>query len=133
MRRLDHIGVVTDHPTRLVELLVEGLGLTLGQTKELPERGIKVTKVHAENVTLEIISPLRDDSEVSKFLQKKGPGLHHLCFSSSDVHSDVSEMNARGVRLIPDSLKPGAEGRPVAFFHPKDFEGILVELEEEEG
>ena len=131
MRKLDHIGVVTRHPDHLIHLLVDVLGLRLNSNQEIPQRGIRVSKVQAENITIEVISPINENSEVSRFLEKKGGGLHHICLTSDDIQKDIEKLNDAGVRSIPDSLKKGASGNLVTFFHPKDFEGILLELEEE--
>ena len=68
MRRVDHIGVVTDHPSSLIAVLRDVFGLEVGEPKEIPKRGIRVAKVRAENITIEVISPLNKESEVSRFI-----------------------------------------------------------------
>ena len=131
-KHLDHIGIVVRDPD-IADRIAQAMGIIPGPAKVLDDRGIRVVKLHTENTNLELISPVRPGSEVEKFLQTRGPGLHHICFSTKDIKASIQQFRNAGIRMIPDSLRKGAEGRDVVFFHPKDTGGILIELEAEKG
>jgi methylmalonyl-CoA epimerase len=94
----------------------------------MPERGIKVAFLPVGDVRIELIAPLRENSEVSKFLETRGPGIHHICFETPAVQDAVDGLKAQGVKLTDDKVKPGAHNTQVAFIHPKSSSGVLIEL-----
>ena len=79
---------------------------------------------------VELVTPTTDDSPIAKFLEKNGEGLHHICIYVVDIEEKLAELKAEGVRLIDEVPRIGAEGNKIAFVHPKDMNGVLVELEE---
>ena len=79
---------------------------------------------------IELVSPTSDDSPITKFLENKGEGLHHVCIYVDDIEAKLAELKNEGVRLIDETPRIGAEGNKIAFVHPKDFNGVLIELEE---
>jgi len=79
---------------------------------------------------IELISPTSDDSPIQNFLEKKGEGLHHVCIYVKDIEKKIKELKNAGIRLIDEKPKIGAEGNKIAFVHPKDTNGVLIELEE---
>jgi methylmalonyl-CoA/ethylmalonyl-CoA epimerase len=131
-RAIDHIGIVV-RDIRAAVRLAAALGLEADQPKVLEDRGIQVVKVRAPNATLEFMAPLREDSEISKFLEKRGEGLHHICFTAQDLDKAIAGFEDNGIHPIPGTRRKGAEGRDVVFFHPKDTGGILLELEADDG
>lgn len=131
-KHLDHIGIVIRDP-ETADKIAQALGIIPGPAKVIDDRGIRVVKLNTANTTLELISPVRPDSEVENFLQTRGPGLHHICFSTKDIEQSIRKFKDVGIDMIPNSRRKGAEGRDVVFFHPRDTGGILIELEAENG
>ncbi|HYW07387.1 MAG TPA: VOC family protein, partial [Longimicrobium sp.] len=77
---------------------------------------------------LELLAPLRDDSAIARFLARRGPGMHHLCYRVADVAAELERHRAAGAQLIDETPRPGAAGHLVAFLHPKSTGGVLTEL-----
>ena len=126
--RLDHVAIVTKDLAASLRFFEEQLGLLCTHQEELPDRGIRVAMLPIGDPRIELIESLHDKSEVSGFLEKRGPGLHHLCFHSDAIEADMEHIKAQGGQLTSDAPKPGAHGCQVAFVHPKSTGGVLVEL-----
>ena len=82
------------------------------------------------NTSIELLEGLGETSPVARFIERHGPGIHHLCFRVDDIDRVLGELSEAGLRLIDEKGRPGAEGHPVAFLHPKSTSGVLIELEE---
>ena len=113
MKQLDHIGIVTADLAQSLDFFEKTLGLKCSHVEELVDRGVRVAFLPVGDTHIELIEALHDQSEVSNFLGKRGPGLHHIAFSGIPTN---------------EPLKPGAHGSQVAFIHPKKTGGVLVEL-----
>jgi methylmalonyl-CoA/ethylmalonyl-CoA epimerase len=103
------------------------LGLSTLETLELPERQLKVAFVQAANVLIELLEPTDPETPVARFLERRGPGLHHLCFGTPDIREHLRDLRDKGVELIDETPRPGAHGE-VAFLEPAAALGVLVEL-----
>lgn len=125
---LSHVAIAVREADPLVEALVAGLGATRGGEELLDEGGLRVVFVRLGPVTLELLEPRRPDHTVARFLETRGPGLHHVSLSVRDLEARLARARAAGVRLIDESPRPGAHGTRVAFLHPKSLGGVLVEL-----
>ena len=125
---LSHIAIAVREADPLVETLVGGLGATRGAEEMLDEGGLRVVFVHLGPVTLELLEPRRADHTVAKFLDTRGPGLHHVSLEVDDILAKLASARAAGVRLIDEIPRPGAHGTQVAFLHPKNLGGVLLEL-----
>lgn len=130
VKALDHIAIATPDLDESLRFYAETLGIACSHVEELPDRGIKVAFLPIGGTRIELVAPMRDDSEVSAFLAKRGGGIHHLCFSTEHVDRDVEALKSAGVRLTADEAAPGAHGCRVAFIHPKASGGTLLELSE---
>ena len=128
VQKLDHIAIVTDNLEESLQFYEGHLGIKCEHTEDLEDRGIRVAFLPIGDTRIELITPLRDDSEVSGFLNKRGGGIHHLAFSTPDVDADVEQLKTDGVRLTADEAAPGAHNCRVAFIHPKASKGTLIEL-----
>ena len=128
VRSLDHIAIATDDLPESLRFWRDALGLEPSHTEDLPDRGIRVAFLPVGDTRIELITPLRHDSEVSGFLSKRGGGIHHLAFQTDDVDAAVEELKAKEVRLTSETAAPGAHGCRVAFIHPKASKGTLIEL-----
>ena len=99
---------------------------------EVIDQKVKVAifkKGEAES-RIELVAPTSDDSPVAKFIAKKGEGLHHICIYVDDIKSKLEQLKQAGIRLIDETPRIGAEGNLIAFIHPKDTNGVLIELEQ---
>ena len=128
MRSLDHIAIATEDLESALSFYREALGIEATHTEDLDDRGIRVAFLPIGDTRIELIQPLRPDSEVSGFLAKRGGGIHHLAFRSDDVDADVNELKEKGIRLTSESAAPGAHDCRVAFLHPKATGGTLIEI-----
>jgi methylmalonyl-CoA epimerase len=129
--KLGHIGIAVADLEEAKRLFSEVLGFTLTAEKEMPERGLKVAFLETGNTKIELLEGTSPESAVSKFVEKRGTGIHHLSFEVDDIRRVMSEIAEDGVKLIDEVPRTGAEGRLVAFLHPKSAMGVLMELEQE--
>lgn len=124
---VDHIGIAV---TSIAEARVfyESLGLSVETIEEVPHEGVRVAVIPCGNSRVELLEPLGEDSPVQKFLDRRGPGIHHVCLASGDVDGDDARLRTSGARLLRDRPSPGAEGATVQFVHPSSAGGVLVEI-----
>jgi len=131
--RLDevqHIGIAVRDLEEAKKIYCNILGLECTGEMELPERGVKVAFLETGNTKIELIEGTSEESPVTKFVERHGPGIHHLCFEVDDIARVMKELASDGIRLIDEEPRPGAEGKLVAFLHPKSTTGVLIELTE---
>jgi methylmalonyl-CoA/ethylmalonyl-CoA epimerase len=127
---IDHIGIAVKDLDAAVTSYATVLGLALHGRERVETRGIEVAFLTAGDDRIELLAPTRPDSEVSRFLEKRGEGVHHLCLAVEDIDAALAKLQAAGVRLIDSVARPGAEGGRVAFVHPSSCHGVLIELAE---
>jgi len=127
---IDHLGVVVSDLEAATDTYGELLGMPITGGEEIPERGIEVRFVDTGNSRIELLAPMRGDSEISRFLGKRGEGLHHICLEVEDLEATLKQMKTNGVRLIDEIPRQGSGGSRVAFVHPKATHGVLLELVE---
>ena len=128
---LSHVAIATRDADALAKTLVEGLGAKRGDEELLDGGALRVVFVHLGPVTLELLEPRSPEHTVAKFIDARGPGLHHVSLEVSDLTGLLARAKAAGVRLIDETPRAGAHGTQVAFLHPKSLGGVLVELCEE--
>lgn len=126
---LDHIGIATssiaDSP------FFKTLGLGDGGTEEVTTEKVKVGFFETgNNASIELLEPTDSESPIAKFLDKRGPGIHHICFRVQGIDELVAKLKGEGIRLINEEPRPGAHNCRVVFIHPKSTGGVLVELSE---
>jgi len=126
--KLDHIGIAVEDLDAARKLYGELMGFELGEVEELAARQLKVCFVRVGDADIELLWPTAPDSAVGKFLAKKGPGIHHLCYQVDDVQAKLDQLAAAGLKLIDEKPRPGAHDTLVAFIHPKSAGGVLTEL-----
>ncbi len=127
---VEHIGIAVRNLDDAKKIYCDLLGLECTGEMNLPERGVKVAFLETGNTKVELLEGIGDESPVTKFVDRHGPGVHHLCFEVNDIERVLSELAESGLRLIDDKPLPGAEGKLVAFLHPKSASGVLIELTE---
>ena len=129
--RLNHVGVATPSIAALIAMYRDLLGAdAIGEPFDLPAQGVKVCFIDAPNTQIELIEPYDDASPIAGFLRKNpAGGQHHLCFEVADIHAAVTELTAKGARVLGQP-RIGAHGTPIVFVHPRDMGGVLIELME---
>jgi methylmalonyl-CoA/ethylmalonyl-CoA epimerase len=125
---LSHIAIAVREADPLVQVLVSALGAARGSEELLDGGTLRVVFVHLGPVTLELLEPRSPEHAVARFLDTRGPGLHHVSLEVRDIAAQLARARAAGVRLIDEAPRPGAHGTQVAFLHPKSLGGVLVEL-----
>ena len=127
---LDHIGIaVADLPAAL-EFYREALGLEVEAPEDVDSQHVRAHFIRVGESALELLEATSADSSIGRYLAKRGPGLHHVTLRVEDLSAALTELKARGVRLVDESPRPGAEGALVAFIHPASAHGVLVELKQ---
>jgi methylmalonyl-CoA/ethylmalonyl-CoA epimerase len=132
VKRIDHVAIAVAGRDACAGQLEALFGLTPGAREHVSAQATDVAFLHAGGVqgpeaALEICAP-RGNASLDKFLARRGPGLHHVCFEVDDLPAALAALKAAGVRLIDESPRPGARGHQVAFLHPASTGGVLFEL-----
>lgn len=130
--RLDHVGVAVRSLEEALAPYEKGLGLTVVDIEELPTEKVRVAFLPMGDTRLEFLEPTGDDSPIARFLQRRGEGIHHLCFQVEDLEATLERLRKAGVELVDEKPRAGAGGSRVAFIHPRGMAGVLVELVEKE-
>lgn len=128
MNKVDHIGIAVHSIDEALPYYIETLGLPLLKVEEVQSEQVKVAFLDAGNLKLELLEPLSESSAIHGFLEKKGPGMHHIAFGVESIQARLNDLKDNGVRLIQEQPKVGAGGALVAFIHPKSSHGVLYEL-----
>ncbi|NIP38493.1 MAG: methylmalonyl-CoA epimerase [Candidatus Dadabacteria bacterium] len=129
---INHIALAVRSLSEAENLYVNALGLTVRHREVIEDQGVNTSMLKsAEGQTsIELLEPLDDNSPISKFLDKRGEGIHHICFEVSDIEQSLKHLKELNLQLIDESPRIGAYGARVAFVHPKSMNGVLVELAE---
>jgi methylmalonyl-CoA/ethylmalonyl-CoA epimerase len=127
---LDHVGIAVGQLSEALTFYGEALGLALETSEDVASQSVRVHFLPAGGTKLELLEGTSPESAIARFVQRRGPGLHHVCFRVDDIASALAELKARGIRLIDEVARPGAEGALVAFIHPSSAHGVLVELKQ---
>ena len=127
-----HVGIVVRDLDEGLALYRNRLGLALESLHQLTADGVRVAFLGAAGARIELLQPTRDDTGVARFLETRGPGLHHVCFEVADLAATLAALAAAGAELVDAVPRRGAHG-PVAFIHPRSGLGTLVELIEAPG
>jgi methylmalonyl-CoA/ethylmalonyl-CoA epimerase len=129
-KKIDHIGVAVRSIAASARLYVERLGLPLGPIETVATEGVRVAFLGDGETHVELLEPIDSTGPVARFHEKRGEGIHHICFAVTGNDDAVASLRAAGVTLVGDAPRPGAGGCRVAFLHPKETGGILLELSE---
>lgn len=130
VRGIDHVGVAVRSLDEKIEVFRKILGVEPRGIESLPEHGVRAAIFEVGGDRIELLEPLGDASPISKFLEKRGEGVHHISLAVRGIDALLARLDAGGVPLIDRAARPGADGKRVAFIHPKGTGGILLELSE---
>ena len=126
--RIDHIGVLVDDLDDAVALYSERLGMPVEHRETVAEQGVEAVLLGVGVNHVELLRPLSPDTAVGKYLERNGPGMHHVAYATDDIESAMDSVRAAGLQLIDESPRAGIRGSRVAFLHPKSTGGVLTEL-----
>ncbi|MBI3077715.1 MAG: methylmalonyl-CoA epimerase [Deltaproteobacteria bacterium] len=130
LKEVDHIGIAVQSLDASLRLYTDGLGLALDGVREVPRYRIRIAMLRCGESHLELMEPLSPEAEVARFLERRGEGLHHICYRVEDIREALRACEAIGLTPITREPYLGAAGLPVVFLHPKSAHGVLVELVE---
>ena len=128
MRKLTIFGIAVKSIEEALKLYSGLLGYQSKGEEVIEARGIKVCFLDVNGTKIELLQPIREDSEISKYLEKKGEGLHHLAYSVDNVQVMIDKAKSMGLTPLSDTAKSGAHNTLVVFIHPKSANGVLTEL-----
>jgi len=127
--RISHIGIAVRAISESLPFYRDVLGLQ--ETPIDDADGAHIAGLVAGESLVELLEARVENSPVAKFIEKRGPGIHHICFAVDDIDATLARCRAAGVRLIDNTPRIGAEGKRIAFLHPASTAGVLVELSEQ--
>ena len=131
--RIDHIGVATDDLEGALALYQQTFGMPLAHRETVESQGVEAALLDVGEGHVELLRPLGPDTPVGKYLEKKGPGLHHVAYAVADIDEVLGKLKEAGVELIDSEARVGIRESRVAFLHPRATGGVLTELVEPVG
>jgi methylmalonyl-CoA/ethylmalonyl-CoA epimerase len=126
--KIDLIGIATRELQEGLAVWRDALGLKVDATEEVAEQGVRVAMLKIGETHVELLEPLRPDSPVARFIEKRGPGIHHIAVEVKDIRASLADLKSKGARLVDETPRVGAGGCLVAFVHPASTNGVLLEL-----
>ncbi len=123
-----HIGIATRQLKEATAFWQDALGLEVDSTEDVGEQGVRIAMLPIGETHIELLEPLTPESPVGKFLDKRGPGIHHIAIRVDDIRAALEQLKEKGARLIDETPRIGAGGCLVAFIHPSSTNGVLLEL-----
>ena len=130
VKRINHIAIVVDEIEDALRFWRDALGLKVARVEDVPDQDSVVTFLPVGNMEIELVEPASDESGIARYLNKRGPGIHHICFEVDDIKASLESLKASGVRLINSEPVIGTSGKMFAFIHPESTHGVLIELYE---
>ncbi len=131
---IDHIGIAVDDMEAAIALYRDAFGLRVSHDESVEAQGTRAVFLSApRGPDLELLGALGPETPVGKFLAKRGPGMHHICYAVPNLEEAIATCQAQGLQLIDETPRLGAKGKRLAFIHPKAVGGVLIELYEGRG
>ena len=128
--KINHLGIATNGIDEALKFWADSLGLENVHTETVEDQKVRVAMLPVGESRIELLEPTSDDSPISKFLEKRGGGIHHIAVEVDDIKAALEKLRSQGARLIDEVPRIGAEGCLVAFVHPGSTGGVLLELVE---
>ena len=132
VKKISHIAIAGDDPEQSKVLYEDILGLNFTGSELVEREGVNTRFFGVGESKIELLEPLTEDSPVGKFLEKRGPGLHHIALEVEGLDAYVARLKAANIRLLSDEPQLGAHGMRIIFIHPKSTGGVLIELSEQQ-
>jgi len=130
IKRVDHVGIAVTSFEDVRRFWEDILGIPLTRNEEVAEQKVMTYFYPVDDLKFELLESTSPDGPIARFLEKRGPGMQHVALEVEDIEEALAELKAKGVRLIDETPRKGVEDTRIAFLHPKDTHGVLVELVE---
>ena len=127
---LDHIGIAVKDLAQALAFYRDALGLEVEAPEDVASQQVRAHFIRVGESSLELLEATAPESAIARYVDRRGPGIHHITLRVDDIHAALARLKAKGVRLVDESPRPGAEGALVAFVHPSSAHGVLVELKQ---
>lgn len=128
MAKINHIGIAVRSIDQALPFYKDALGLGVVGREEVSEQRVRVAKLRTGESAIELLEPLDQDSPIAAFLLKRGEGIHHIALEVENIHEALKQLQEKGVRLVDQQPRIGADGHLIAFLHPSASHGVLIEL-----
>ena len=128
LQKINHIGIAVQSLNETLPFYRDGLKMPLCGIEEVADQKVRVAMLGIGESKMELLEPTSSDSPITKFLDKNGPGIHHIAYEVDDVAQAIEQMIAEGARMVDQVPRDGAHGTRIAFVHPKSSHGVLTEL-----
>jgi len=128
LTKINHIGIAVKSLDDSLPFYRDQLSMSFAGIEEVAEQKVRVAMLQVGESKIELLEPTSDDSPVAKFIEKNGPGIHHLAYEVDDLEAAIARLMAEGTRMIDEQPRAGAHGSRIAFVHPKSSNGVLTEL-----
>ena len=125
---IDHIGVAVEDLDESIAVYQDRLGMRVQHRESVEEFGVEAVLLEIGKAHVELLTPTKSDSAVARFLERKGPGMHHVAYRTDDIDGVLGQMRDAGMRLIDEQPRTGIQNSRVAFVHPKSTGGVLTEI-----
>jgi len=130
VKRIDHVAILVDDLDKTLSFWQGALGIKLEHVVDVPAEKSQVAFLPLGGSEVELVRPTTDDSGLARYLEKRGPGMHHICLEVDDIEGMLAQLKEKGVQMINETPMQGIGGRKYAFIHPKAANGVMVELYE---
>jgi methylmalonyl-CoA/ethylmalonyl-CoA epimerase len=130
VKRIDHVGIAIADVAAAKRVYEDLLGLTLTREEVVADQGVRTHFYAIAGVKLELLESITPDGPIARYLEKRGAGMQHLAVEVDDINDAIAELKAKGVRMLDETPRAGVENTRIAFVHPKDTHGVLLELVE---
>jgi len=128
LNKIEHIGIAVKNIEESLKYYEGVLGLKCYAVEEVAEQKVKTAFLKIGEIKLELLEATSDESPIAKFIEKRGEGVQHIAFAVNGIENVLSEVKEKGIRLIDETPRKGAEGLDIAFLHPKSTGGVLTEF-----
>lgn len=128
LEKINHLGIAVNSIEEALPLYQGALGMAFLGCEEVAEQKVRVAMLQIGESKIELLEPTDESSPIAKFLEKNGPGIHHVAYEVSNIEQAIAQMKSAGARMIDDIPRCGAHGSKIAFVHPKSSNGVLTEL-----
>lgn len=125
---IDHVGIAVEDIDAALPLYRDRLGMAEQHRETVEEQGVHAALLEIGDAHVELIAPIGPDGAVARFVERNGPGLHHVAYRTTDIDAELERLRAAGIRLIDEEPRTGIRNSRVAFAHPKSTGGVLTEI-----
>jgi methylmalonyl-CoA/ethylmalonyl-CoA epimerase len=125
---LDHVAIAVSQLDEALEIYQKALGLKLEKITVVEEQKVKVALLLAGETRIELLEPTTKESAVARFIEKRGEGIHHIALEVTNIEDSLKQLKEKGIALVDEKPRIGAEGGKIAFLHPKSLKNVLIEL-----